>query len=340
MTEIQKGFSRRRRGFLGTLGGLGMSSMTMSISAATKSGGTQDTFKLIDMDMCISPTTTRELHLDPTMLPKDLTFTGSRLMKLGFLDTVAEHYGRHTGSRVRIIGGGCDDGLIASRQGKSHFGELCCPVPGSPAAGMRWLPVAKDIKVVLTSPDNPVQSISLANLRKVMSGEIRNWRELGGIDRPIVLIVHNHCPRYLEPVRTKVLDSGKSWSKYAMRSNTDFDHLRQLARFPFSLGISSWILAKPYVKQGQLKALNVDGATPSVASVLQGNYPLTGPLNLIFALWMDDLMRPFLDFLYSEESQSVIAKNAAPVSGVQAAALGNAPEYVLAAGKSTFKNRG
>lgn len=260
-------------------------------------------------------------------------------MKLGFLDTVAEHYGHHTGNRVRIIGGGCDDGLIASRMGKSHFGELCCPVPGSPAAGMRWLPVAKDIKVVLTSPDNPVQNISLANLRKVMTGEIRNWRALGGVDRPIVLIVHNHCPRYLEPVRTKMLESGKNWSKYAMRSNTDFDHLRHLSRFPFSLGVSSWVLAAPYVKRGGLKALNVDGAMPSVASVLQGDYPLTGPLNLVFALWKDDLMRPFLDFLYSEESQRIIAKNAAPVSSAQAAALGNAPEYVLAAGKSTFKNR-
>lgn len=69
MPEIRKGFSQRRRGFLGTLSGLGMSSMTMSIGAATKSGGAQDRFNLIDMDMCISPTTSQELHLDPAILP-------------------------------------------------------------------------------------------------------------------------------------------------------------------------------------------------------------------------------------------------------------------------------
>ena len=67
---------------------------------------------------------------------------------------------------------------------------------------------------------------------------------------------------------------------------------------------------------------------PSVRSVSRGDYPLTGPLNLIFALWMDDLMRPFLDFIYSEDAQRIIARNTVPVSGTQAAELGNAPEYL------------
>jgi len=140
--------------------------------------------------------------------------------------------------------------------------------------------------------------------------------------------VHNHCPPYLEPVRTVLLDGGKTWSKHAMRSNTDTDHLRHLARFRPSLGVDSWVLAAPYVKQGQLKVLSVDGVMPSVRSVSRGDYPLTGPLNLIFALWMDDLMRPFLDFIYSEDAQRIIARNTVPVSGTQAAELGNAPEYL------------
>lgn len=327
MAEIRD-FARGRRRFLTALGGLGMSGLTLSLGAATRRETALDRFEgVIDTNMCISPASIPALRLDPAALPKDLTFVGTRLLKLGFMDEVAQLYSKRTGNRVRVIGDGCDGGLVAARTGKAHFGELCCPMPDSPAAGMRWLPVAQDMKVVLTSPDNPVDDISLANLRRVATGEVRNWRELGGADRPIAFIVHNHCPPYLEPVRTILLNGGKTWSKHAMRSNTDTDHLRHLARFRPSLGVNSWVLAAPFVKRGQLKVLSVDGVIPSVHSVSRGDYPLSGPLNLIFALWMDDLMRPFLDFVYSEEGQQIIARKTVPVSGAQAVKLAEAPEY-------------
>lgn len=323
-----EGFARGRRGFLAALGGLGMSGLTLSIHAAKKSETALDRFNTIENKLCISPSSISELRIDPAALPENLTFVGTRLMKLGFMDEIADLYMQRTGKRVSVIGGGCDDGLIASRLGKSHFGELCCPVPGSPAAGMRWLTIAEDIKVVLTPPENPVQNISLANLRKVMRGEIRNWRELGGTNHPIALIVHNHCPRYLEPVRTTLLDRGNDWPGHAMRSNTDSDHLRHLARFRTSLGVDSWVLAAPYVKRGQLKALSVDGVAPGVRSVAHDEYALSGPLNLIFALWMEELMRPFLDLIYSEAGQNIIAKNAVPVPCSDSVHLGYAPEYL------------
>lgn len=322
-------FAHGRRRFIAALGGLGMGGLALSLGATTRRETALDRLDdAIGKSMCITAPVMPALPIDPASLPKDLTFMGTRLLKLGFMDEVAQLYTKRTGKRVRVIGDGCDGGLVATRTGKAHFGELCCPVPGSPAAGLRWLTVAQDMKVVLTSPDNPVHDISLANLRKVATGEVRNWRELGGADRPIAFIVHNHCPPYLEPVRTILLDGGKTWSKHAMRSNTDTDHLRHLARFRPSLGVNSWVLAAPYVRRGKLKVLSIDGVMPSVRSVSRGDYPLTGPLNLIFALWMDDLMRPFLDFIYSEDAQRIIAKNTVPVSGKQAAELGDAPEYL------------
>ncbi len=325
--ELRK-FLYERRKFLTTLGGLGMSSLTLTLGAATKRDAELDKLDgVISGNMCISPASMSVLRIDPDILPKDLTCIGTRLLKLGFLDEIALLYEKRTGNRVRVIGDGCDGGLIAARVGKAHFGELCCPVPDSPATGMHWLPVAQDMKVVLTSPDNPVHDISLTTLRKVATGEVQNWRELGGTDRPIAFIVHNHCPSYLEPVRTTLLDGGKTWSKHAMHSNTDTDHLRHLARFRPSLGVDSWVLAAPYVKRGQLKVMSVDGVMPSVRSVSHGDYPLSGPLNLIFALWIEDLMRPFLDFIYSQEGQRIIARNAIPVNKTQAAELGDAPEY-------------
>lgn len=319
-------FLKGRRNFLIALGGIGSASLGLA-GAAQRETPMERFDRATGKSMCVSPSSLSALRLDPGALPNDLTLVGTRLMKLGFLDEATRLYRQRTGKKVRVIGGGCDDGLISARSGKAHFGELCCPVEGSPAAGMYWLPVAHDMKVILTSPDNPVQSISMDNLRRVASGEIQNWRYLGGVDRPIAFIVHNHCPTYLEPVRSVLLNGRESWSGSAMLSNTDSDHLRQLARFSHSLGIDSWVLAMPYVKRGQLKVLSIDGIPPVVGNEAHARYPLRGPLNLIFALWLEEQMRPYLDFLYGEEVRQIIAKRAVPILHKEALALGNAPEY-------------
>lgn len=316
-----------RRGFLTALLGLGAASFAAGISAAGRSTNPDRFAELVAKDVCLSPSTLTVPNLDPSKLPAELTLVGSRLLKLGFLDEIVRVYEGQSKNRVKIIGGGCDDGLIATRLGKAHIGELCCPVQGSPAEGMCWLPVAQDIKLVLTTPDNPINNVRLSDLRRIMTGDIRNWREVGGEDRPIALIVHNHCPPYLEPVRTALIEKGRTWSKHAMRSNTDSDHLRHLARFRYSLGVDSGVLATPYIRNGQLKALHVDGVEPSLKNLESGAYPLGGPLNLIYAIWIEEKMRPFLDFLYSPEAARIIAKSAVPVSGWQVK-TGYAPDYL------------
>lgn len=317
-----------RRSFLAGLLGVGAAGFAAGISAADRSSGLGQFAKLAEKDICLSPSSLITSDLDPSKLPQDLTLVGSRLLKLGFLDEIVRVYEGQSGNRVKIIGGGCDDGLIAARLGKAHIGELCCPVKGSPAEGMCWLPVAQDIKLVLTSPDNPINNVRLTDLRRIMMGDIRNWREVGGEDRPIGLIVHNHCPSYLEPVRTTLIDKDRTWSRRAMRSNTDSDHLRHLARFRYSIGVDSGVLAAPYIRNGQLKALHVDGVEPSLTNLGAGTYPLGGPLNLIYAIWVEEKMRPFLDFLYSPEATRIIARNAVPVGSMQANKIGHAPDYL------------
>jgi len=326
MSEKQN-FVRERRRFLAALGGLGMGGLTLSLSAATRRETALDRFEAVGNNMCISPSSIPVLNFNPEKLPKDLTIVRSRLLKIGFIDEIARSYEQKTRNKIRLLRGDCDDGVIETRLGKAHLGDLCCPIPGSPANGMQWLQVAQDIKVVLVPTQNPITNISLADLRRVATGEIRNWKDLGGPDRLIALIVHNHCPPYLEPVRTTLLSENKSWSKYALHSSIDALHVDNLTRFETSIGVNSWVLAKPFVERGLLKVLSVDNVLPSVLGGSYGEYPLTGPFNLVFAQWMEPMMRPFFDFLYGTEGQHIISKNAMTVTRTQASVLSGAQEY-------------
>lgn len=251
-------------------------------------------------------------------LPERLTFAGTRLFKEGFLDEMAEAYQRHSGRRIDVLGGGCDDGIAAVRGRHAHIGGLCCPLRGSAAEGLDHIRVGQDIKAVLAHPWVPLRSVRLADLKAAFAGRVANWRALGGPDRPLALVVHDHCPDYLEPVRelvaTPVPGRGTPQTLFA---KTDQKHLELLERFEFTLGINSWVLAEPLVAAGRLKRIAVDGVVPNIDTVQQGRYRLVGPMNMIFGAWVPELMEPFFTFLFSDAGRRLVARRMVPAAASQ-----------------------
>ncbi|MFP5399025.1 MAG: substrate-binding domain-containing protein [Gammaproteobacteria bacterium] len=268
--------------------------------------------ELPEQDVCVSrPVESRPVG---TRLPEDLSFAGTRLFKEGFLDELAQAYTRHTDRRVHVLGGGCDDGIAAVRGMMAHVGGLCCPVHGSGAQGLDHLIVGHDVKAVLAHPSVPIDDLRWDDLRQLVAGRITSWSQLGGPERPIPLVVHDHCPDYIEPARDLLLKNRPEWSRRALFAKTDQKHLDLLMRFDLSIGVNSWILAEPLVAAGKLKRLTIDGVQPGIDSVRSRRYRLTGPMNMIFREWDAELMAPFFAFLYSEVGQKILSRRMVPVS--------------------------
>lgn len=243
----------------------------------------------------------------------DVRAIGSRLVKDAFLDQVALAYRNHSAAPLSVEGGGCDDGVTAIREGLAGFGCLCCPTEGSPARQFSYIPLARDIKVVAVHPDNPLESISSEDLKRLARGDIRDWQELGGPAGRIALVVHDHCPDYREPVREFLFDGDSGWAPEHIASPTDEDHLQQVIRFRRAIGINSWTIARRYVESGQLKLLALDQHPPTPAAAGAGDYRLTGPLGVIHPGAHSVPESAFLDFLFGPEGQQIIARQAVPV---------------------------
>ncbi|MFA5531305.1 MAG: substrate-binding domain-containing protein [Thiohalomonadaceae bacterium] len=318
----------KRRQFLGLIASALGTGFGGGVGAASLVSGRRTQDYTSAGDLCITPAPGIQPVSD--RLPASLTLAGSRLPKTAFLDAIAGKLSAR-GQPVAVHGGGCDDAIAAVRGRRAHFGNLCCPVDGSPASGFQWLPIARDIKAVVVHPDNPLESISLGALRGIARGQIRNWKEVGGNDRPIALVVHDHCPTYFEPVRQLLLQGEAPWSGHRLSATTDEDHLRQIIRFSAAIGVNSLVLADPYVARGELKVLKVDGVAPGVVAAAAGEYPLTGPFNIIFSEWEEASMRPFLDYLFSNDGQAGIRERAVPVPRDRALAVGRAPSYAARA---------
>ncbi|WP_026289949.1 substrate-binding domain-containing protein [Thioalkalivibrio sulfidiphilus] len=310
----------QRRDFLKTFGallGLGVGGYALGASLRP---GAPDWRAALDSGGCVTPGTDLSAlrRVAAQRASGALAYQGTHILTYGAFRELSTHYSRDTGAEFIVHGGGCDDGIAALRLRSADLGGLCCPVEGSRAEGMRWLSVAKDMKVVITHPSVDIPDVSLDALRDLARGRVSRWGELGGEDRAIALIYREHCPDLFEPVRDILLANRPDWSPRGISVDTDQQLVDLVARFPGAVCVVSWVFAEPLVAQGRVRLLSVDGVSPTLEEAAAGRYPLMGPLNVVLGEWRAEVMEPFFDYLYGPRGREVVGRLLVPVSAEEA----------------------
>ena len=134
--------------------------------------------------------------------------------------------------------------------------------------------VAMDGLAVVTHPSNPVQGLSLEQLKKIYLGEIKNWKEVGGPDSAIVVISRDTNSGTYETFEGLVMDKAK------MAAGVEYVGSNGQAR----QRVQNTTGAIAYVGLGfvdkSVKALPVDGIDATLETVSRGVYPIARPLYL------------------------------------------------------------
>ena len=149
--------------------------------------------------------------------------------------------------------------------------------------------VARDAIAVVVSPSNPVERLTMQQISKIYTGEIRNWTEVGGENRPIVLLSRESNSGTYVYFLENVIRMENSESKLLFSPDT--------LLMPSSEGISSEIRQNPnaigydglgYVTADQKviavsKGENGPFVVPSAGTVKDGSYPIARPLYMYTA---------------------------------------------------------
>jgi len=105
---------------------------------------------------------------------------------------ISEHWAhlffQKYGIRVIVQGGGSTHGIDLVRTGKVQIGASSRDLSLHEKEEIKIIPICRDLLAVIVNPSNPVKNISLENLSKIFSGEITNWKELGGKNLKIQVI--------------------------------------------------------------------------------------------------------------------------------------------------------
>ncbi len=239
-----------------------------------------------------------------------LRYQGTHILTLGAMGDLGRAFTAETGIEMEVVGGSCDGALKGVRDHTHALGGMCCPPSRKDLAGLpgRVVPIARDIKVVVVHPSNPIESISLDQLRRVQGGEIDTWAALGGPDHPIAVVYRNHCPQRPEPVLEGAV-ADRRYTTRGIRVFTSQDLVDAVARYRQAIGVVSRLFAG----RANVKTIRVDGVAPTVAAAAAGRYPLTGPLSLVVATPTGEEAAAFLRFLRTTWARTILGRHFIPL---------------------------
>jgi phosphate transport system substrate-binding protein len=162
--------------------------------------------------------------------------------------------------------------------------------------------VAKDAIAIIVNPKNPVQDLTLEQIWQVFSGKIRNWKDLGGPFRPIVLVT-----------REEGSGTRESFQKFVMgKEDISLEALVQDSNGAVRQVVASNHHAIGYISLGlvndQVKALKISGVEPNLTDVDNGKYTLVRPFLFVFKEEPAGEAKSFLEFVLSPLAQKLLSK--------------------------------
>jgi len=219
---------------------------------------------------------------------------------------------------VAVSGGGSGAGIAALLEGRTNIAQSSRdlrPEERTRAAArgtLHEIIVGWDGLAVAVHPSNPVSELTLAQLAQIYRGEIRNWRDLGGNDAPIVILSRDTTSGTFVFFREFVVQERgqKRDAEYhpdtMMMPSTEALY-QEIVRNPNAIGYVGLGYLKPTIKAIGVKADDASVAVlPSINTVLDKTYPLARPLFFFAVGELAGALKTYVDFVLSDNGQQVV----------------------------------
>ena len=197
-----------------------------------------------------------------------------------------------SGSGIKaVLEGRCDIGL-SSRALKDE----------EKAEGLVETVLAYDGIAMVVNPANPVSDLTVEQIAAIYTGEITNWKEVGGNDAEIVLIGREAGSGTRDGFES--ITGTAEACKYRQELTSTGDVIATVASNPDAIGYASLAALKDTVK-----ALSVSGVTPTEETVKDGSYIIQRPFVLVTkeGTALSATAQKFFDFALSADAADIIS---------------------------------
>ena len=227
---------------------------------------------------------------------------------IGFLSEA--YMEENSGIKVTYNPTGSSAGIQAVESGSCDIGLSSRDLKDSEKENLEGTIVAIDGIAVIVNPENPVSDLTIGQIAALYTGEITNWKDIGGADAPVVLIGREAASGTRDGFESITDTEGKC--KYSQELTSTGDVVGTVASNPNAIGYASLASVKDSVK-----AVSVEGVTPTTETIQNGSYKIQR--NFVFVtkkgVELTGMVKDFFDFATSAAADSLIEQaGAVPVA--------------------------
>ena len=198
---------------------------------------------------------------------------------------------------------GSGSGIAAVQEGRCDIGLSSRALKDEEkASGLAETVVAYDGVAIIVHPDNPVADLSVETIGKIYTGEITNWKDVGGNDAEIVVIGREAGSGTRDGFES--ITGTKDACKYRQELTSTGDVITTVSQNPNAIGYASLASVKDTVK-----ALTVDGIAATEETVKDGSYGVQRPFVFVTreGVELSETAQKFFDFATSADAAEIIS---------------------------------
>ena len=227
----------------------------------------------------------------------------------------------HPEVRISVTGGGSGTGIAALINGTVDIANASRQIKEEEVMEAQEngvdpveYVIARDAIAVIVNPENPVERLTLQQISAIYSGEIDNWAQLGGEDRPIVRLSRETNSGthvyFLETVLRLGDDENSTlFSTDTLLLPSSEGIIAEVSDNPNAIGYDGLGYVTPDVKVlAVASSATSEYVYPSAETVNASAYPIARDLYMYTASEPDEAILVFLDWIMSSEAQEIVTE--------------------------------
>ncbi len=219
------------------------------------------------------------------------------------IGALGEAFEADSGITVTYNATGSGAGIQAVQEGRCDIGLASRNLKDEEKAnGLEGTILAYDGIAIIVNPQNPVSDLNVESIAKIYTGEIKNWKEVGGNDAEIVLIGREAGSGTRDGFES--ITDTEDKCKYRQELTSTGDVITTVASNPNAIGYASLASVKDTVK-----SITVGGVAASEETIKNGSYVVQRPFVLVTKKdsALSESAQKFFDYITSQAANDIIS---------------------------------